>query len=157
MILVFVGAGGSAAVDPELYPTTVEFFNRLPGEIKNDPVFVKVHEFLEERNGKGQPIDIEEVLWNLDELQDYFQISRNTKAIAGWIMAGNRINQFTKNSSDLPNLLAGMFDLAENKIPNLKNKINAQVYNFYATPPDPREAVGLGATPQRNRRDLPNY
>ncbi len=137
MILVFVGAGGSAAVDPEQYPTTVEFFNRLPGEIKNDPVFVKVPEFLEPPKA-GQPIDIEEVLWNLDELQDYFQISRNTKAIAGWIMAGNRINQLI-NAPDLSSLLAGMFDLAENKIPNLKNKINAQVYNFYATPPDPEK------------------
>ena len=138
MILVFVGAGGSAAVDPELYPTTVEFFNRLPGEIKNDPVFVKVHEFLEERNGKGQPIDIEEVLWNLDELQDYFQISRNTKAIAGWIMAGNRINRLIGNAPDLASLLGGMSQL-EPQIQNLKDNINAQVYNFYATNPDPEK------------------
>ena len=35
MILVFVGAGGSAAVDLDQYPTTVEFFESLPGEIKN--------------------------------------------------------------------------------------------------------------------------
>ncbi len=33
MILVFVGAGGSATVDPKQYPTTVEFFSRLPDNI----------------------------------------------------------------------------------------------------------------------------
>ena len=135
MILVFVGAGGSAAVDPEQYPTTVEFFNRLPGDITRDPLFGKVREFLQYKKGE-EPIDIEEVLSNLDELRDYFQISRNSKAIAGWIIAEHRINQLIRNSSDLSNLLNGMFDLAENQIPNLKDRINAQVYQLYAIPPD---------------------
>ena len=135
MILVFVGAGGSAAVDPEQYPTTVEFFNRLPDEIKNDPVFAKVREFLEERKGKGQPIDIEEVLWNLDELQDYFRSSLNANNMAGWMMAGNRINQLIKNAGELSNLRNGMSNLGS-QIQNLKNNINAQVYKFYATPPN---------------------
>ena len=137
MILVFVGAGGSAAVDPEQYPTTVEFFNRLPGDITEDALFIKVSNFLKGRKG-GEPIDIEEVLWNLDELRDYFQISRNTKAIAGWIMAENRINQLINNVGDLSNLRNGMSNWGP-QIQNLKNNINAQVYNFYATNPDPEK------------------
>ena len=138
MILVFVGAGGSAAVDPEQYPTTVEFFNRLPDEIKNDPVFIKVREFLEAQKA-GQPIDIEEVLWNLDELQDYFQASLDTKAVTGWIIEGNRISHLINNTPDLQYLRDGMRDLTGVRIPNLKNRINAQVYNFYATNPDPEK------------------
>ena len=67
MILVFVGAGGSAAVDPEQYPTTVEFFNRLPDDIEEAPLFIQICAFLEIRK-YGQPIDIEEILWTLDEL-----------------------------------------------------------------------------------------
>ena len=137
MILVFVGAGGAAAVDPEQYPTTVEFFNRLPDDITEDPLFVKIHEFLKIKKG-GQPIDIEEVLWNLDELRDYFQTSRNTEAIAGWIMTEHRINQLIENTRDLSNLLNGMSNL-ESQIQNLKDEINAQVYNFYATPPNPEK------------------
>ena len=135
MILVFVGAGGSAAVDPEQYPTTVEFFNRLPDDITGNSVFVKIHEFLKSKKG-GRPIDIEEVLWNLDELRDYFQISRDTKIIAGWIMAEHRINQLIGEAPDLSLLLNGMHDLAATQIQKLKDEINAQVYNFYATPPD---------------------
>ena len=135
MILVFVGAGGSAAVDPELYPTTVEFFNRLPDDIMRDTLFVKICEFLKSKKNK-EPIDIEEILWNLDELRDYFQASRDTKAIAGWIMAEHRINQLIENASNLSHLLNGMQDLVKTQIQNLKDKINAQVYNFYAPPPD---------------------
>ena len=77
MILVFVGAGGSAAVNPDQYPTTVEFFKRLPGDITQEPLFVCIREFLEARKG-GKEIDIEEVLWNLDEFRDYCQASYDT-------------------------------------------------------------------------------
>ena len=99
MILVFAGAGSSAAVDPKQYPTTAEFFNRLPDNIKQDPLFSQVHEFLATQKGE-QPIDIEEILWTLDELRDYCKVSLNTETISGWILEGNRINRLM----DVPNL-----------------------------------------------------
>ena len=34
MILIFAGAGASYSIDKEQYPTTVEFWERLPDEIK---------------------------------------------------------------------------------------------------------------------------
>ena len=134
MILVFVGAGGSAAVEPEQYPTTVEFFNRLPNDIKEDPLFSLVHDFLEIQKDE-QPIDIEEILWTLDELRDYCKVSLNTETIAGWILVGNRINQLMVNASDLSNLLRGMRHLERTQIETLKHKINVLVYDFYATIP----------------------
>ena len=138
MILVFVGAGGSAAVDPEQYPTTVGFFNRLPDDITGDGLFGKVREFLQYKKGE-EPIDIEKILQNLDKLHDYFQESRNTdKGIAGWIMAEHRINQLVGGGPDLSPILSGMSNL-EPQILNLKSKINAQVYRFYAAPPDPEK------------------
>ena len=133
MNLVFVGAGGSAAVNPNQYPTTVEFFKRLPGDITQEPLFVYIREFLEARKGQ-KPIDIEEVLWNLDEFQDYCKVSCDTETIAGWVMA-HRINQLTGAPADLSHLRNGMHTLGETQIKNLKDKINALVYNFYAEPP----------------------
>ena len=65
MILVFAGAGSSAAVDPKQYPTTVEFFNRLPDNIIRDRIFAEVCKFLASQRKEGQPVDIEEVLWGL--------------------------------------------------------------------------------------------
>ncbi len=136
MILVFVGAGGSAAVDREQYPTTVEFFNRLPDGITRNNLFAQVREFLEAQKG-GEPIDIEEVLWNLDELRDYLQASRDPEAVAGWMMSGNRISQLI-GGPDLSPFLRGLPGL-EDRIQNLKSEINTQVYQFYAKAPDPKK------------------
>ena len=93
MILVFVGAGGSAAVDPEQYPTTVEFFNRLPEGITQDPLFILVGEFLRTQKEDGRSIDIEEVLWGLDKLQEYFSLSRDSNTLEGWMMVENRLGR----------------------------------------------------------------
>ena len=134
MILVFVGAGGSAAVDPEQYPTTVEFFNRLPENIKEDSLFFQVCEFLEIQKDE-QSIDIEEILWTLDELRDYCKASLNTETISGWIMEENRIHRLFGNVPDLSHLLSGMRHLEEHQIENLTSNINALVYDFYAPTP----------------------
>lgn len=142
MILVFVGAGGSAAVNSEQYPTTVEFFNRLPDDIKQEPLFIQIHDFLE-AGKKGQPIDIEEILWNLDELREYFKASCDTNAISGWIMADDRIDQLIESGlPELSNLLDGMHQLAEDQIRILKDKINALVYAFYGRHPNDDELTG---------------
>ena len=134
MILVFVGAGGSAAVDPEQYPTTVEFFNRLPNNITRDSLFSLIHEFLEYQKDE-QTIDIEEILWTLDELRDYCETVLNTETISGWLMVGNRINRVIENAPGLSELLNGMRRLEERQIETLKHKINVLVYDFYATIP----------------------
>ena len=52
MILVFVGAGGSAAVDPEQYPTTLRFFEKLPEEIQKNELFVRVADFFRSNLGR---------------------------------------------------------------------------------------------------------
>ena len=134
MILVFVGAGGSAAVDPEQYPTTIEFFNRLPNNITRNSLFSLVHEFLEFQKDE-QTIDIEEILWTLDELRDYCKASLNTETISGWIMEENRIHRVRANVPDLSYLLDGMRHLRDTQIENLKQRINILVYDFYATIP----------------------
>lgn len=138
MILVFVGAGGSAAVDSEQYPTTVEFFNRLPPEITQLPLFKHVCDFLKTQKEDGQRIDIEEVLWRLNDLQNYFSLSRNTNTIAGWSMAENRICQFDSNI--LPGgskpFLGGINNISVNRLTPLQKRINDLVHDFYVERPN---------------------
>ena len=135
MILVFVGAGGSAAVDPEQYPTTIEFFNRLPEEIIQHPLFALVCEFLRTQKEDGQPIDIEEVLWSLDKLQEYFSLSRNPNTLEGWMMTGNRLGRLHANMNASDNILGGMFEIDQNQLVPLQNRINVLVHEFYVEPP----------------------
>ena len=138
MILVFAGAGGSTAVDPEQYPTTVEFFKRLPEDIKQDALFVRINEFLEKRK-KEKSLDIEKILWNLDEIQNYCRMSLDPETIVGWAMEGHLIHHLIPNVPDSSPLRQAMSTLAENQMETLKDRINTQVYNFYATPPDPQK------------------
>ncbi len=135
MILVFVGAGGSAAVDPEQYPTTVEFFSRLPGEIRQDPLFILIYRFLRTQKEDGQPIDIEEMLWSLDKLQEYFSLSRDPNTIEGWMMTGNRLGSLHANMQASSNISAGMFEIYKNQLAPLQNRINALAHEFYVEPP----------------------
>ena len=137
MILVFAGAGSSAAVDSEQYPTTIEFFNRLPDNIKQDSLFAEVCNFLASQKEEGQPVDIEEVLWALDELQDYCSISSDARTMSGWIMRNERINNFIPNLPSIhPQFNGGMSKLI-GRIVALRGQINEQVYKFYRSSPEP--------------------
>ena len=135
MILVFVGAGGSAAVDPKQYPTTVGFFERLPGEIKGDPLFGVVQRFLKSQKREGQPIDVEEVLWSLDKVQEYFSLSRNTNTIEGWVMANDLLGPLDGHMVS-QRILSSMENITETYLTPLQNRINLLVHEFYAAVPD---------------------
>ena len=133
MILVFVGAGGSAAVDPEQYPTTAKFFDRLPKNIIEEPSFIHIHEFLKTRKKAGQPIDIEEVLWTLVELQNYFEESLDTNRIAGWTMEQNRLHRFDE-SIDTHRFCRRMNGF-RSQFTGLIDRINTLVHELYAKRP----------------------
>ena len=135
MILVFVGAGGSAAVDPEQYPTTIKFFERLPEDIMGEPSFIHIHEFLQTQKKAGQPIDIEEVLWTLVELQNYFQWSLNTNRIAGWTMERNRLHRFDEAKDTDSHLLYTRMSQIRSQFTGLINRINTLVHELYAKRP----------------------
>ena len=45
-ITIFAGAGASKAVDPDQYPTTIEFFQNLPSTITDDNLFKSIVGFL---------------------------------------------------------------------------------------------------------------
>lgn len=135
MILLFVGAGGSAAVDPEQYPTTVEFFDRLPAEITETPFFTLVHEFLQTCNEEGQHIDIEKVLWTFEELRHYFVASRDTNKIAGWLMEENRLHRVNNSLPDLNHYVSKMPNF-EVELSQLRDDINVLVHEFYTAEPN---------------------
>ena len=65
MILIFAGAGASKAVSPTTYPTTIEFFEKLPDNIKSNAIFKNLEGYLRQGTPQGAPIDIEEILWTI--------------------------------------------------------------------------------------------
>lgn len=67
-VIVFAGAGASKAVAPDKYPTTEQFFDELPDRVKGNRVFREVLHFVKRDLGPDAVIDIEVILWRLDEL-----------------------------------------------------------------------------------------
>ena len=90
MILVFAGAGSSASVDSKNYPTTIEFFKRLPEDVKNNALYNFIHEFLKAQK-KESLIDIEDVLWTIDDFNRTFDATLNPDSIMGWMMSNNML------------------------------------------------------------------
>lgn len=136
-ILIFAGAGASKAVAPELYPTTVEFFQDLPSNIKRNPLFTRVVEFLKD-SSSNEPIDIELVLWRLQELMEFCSSVKDQESLPGWMLAENRlISALSQNSNQNVGHLIQIASTARQQLTKVIGEINARVYDLYSKlPPD---------------------
>ena len=137
MILVFAGAGGSFAVDEKQYPTTVEFFKRLPKEITDESLFPKVCQFIKDR--KGGAIDIEDMLGALGDIQEIAKKIGDPKNIMAYAMRGGLgpIGGYGEFTSTQEAIRTWERDC----VTPLKDKINEQVYKFYGALPTPEKLV----------------
>lgn len=156
-ILVFAGAGASKAVDPTQFPTTVEFFERLPAEVIDDKYFQFVMRYLSSENGE-RLFDIEHVLWGLQEFYSIFADFQRRKGVLGFCLGQNVLSLansqhgFGHLQNTAPTIAAGFKQVIE--------KINQQVYEFYAAEPSPAELNGNwiklieGLRGERERLDI---
>ena len=133
MILVFVGAGGSAAIDPEQYPDTQGFFDNLPGEIQGDPLFSRVVNFLKGGLGKEQ-IDIEDIMSSLDQFQTWYRAAQNPRTLINWIIQGVDPIGGGSNMSNLDSMEKTFVD-------PLNKKIREHVYKVYGKRPHPGQLL----------------
>ena len=141
MILVFAGAGASAAVDRNQYPTTAEFFARLPSEITNKPWFKAVSEFLVEKY-EDQTVDIEDLLETLREMQDFCKNAHDTSTISGRMLCPteDRLRNIDREGRgnlhrEHRQILIGFLRSDDRSLELLQKEINALVYELYAALP----------------------
>jgi SIR2-like domain len=137
MILVFAGAGASKAVSPENYPTTIEFFERLPDAIRENKTFDLVHSHLLETRA-SDAIDIEHVLWALGDLERFTERATDTTSFPGWIIDSNRINTLMPEHYDFGPARRGLVS-ATNAAKRLASEINRLVYQYYRRAPSKKE------------------
>ena len=138
-IVVFAGAGASKAVNPKQFPTTVEFFERLPKSIVDNKHFDFVMRYLKGSLGERQ-IDIEHVLWGLQEFYSIFSDLQLRKGPLGFALGQNALHLASPsyNFGHLQNaspILAGGFR-------DIIDQINQKVYDFYAEEPSQSELSG---------------
>lgn len=140
MILVFAGAGASRAVDPENYPTTVEFFQKLSPHLKQDTLFANAFSFLQSQGRKDDQADIEQVLWVLEELAQFCKTVNDTKTVAGWFLHASRLvaHQGPQARIDLTSLTQSTSQMV-NLVRDLTHRINVRVYDLYSQEPAPSD------------------
>ncbi|EAT58620.1 SIR2 family protein [Chlorobium ferrooxidans] len=134
-VVVFAGAGASKAVDPKIYPTTVEFFEQLPIEIKENLLFNELLNFLKNQN-ETVSIDIEQVLWHLQEFDKFCSVACDQGKLPGWMLTDHRLSKITKMENHNLQLFKSQSNAALSMIRELMDSINEQVYRFYSEEPN---------------------
>ena len=131
--LVFAGAGASFAVDRDAYPTTVQFYDRLPTNIQEHPLVTGIVKHLPKKFGEGRP-DVEKILWCIGELRDYFNTLNDAHHPASWFIPNNKLPSLVGVSGDT-SAYTGIANRAAHVVGQLSNEISAKVYEFYSQTP----------------------
>jgi hypothetical protein len=131
--IIFAGAGASKAVNPKHYPTTVEFFERLPTKITRAKLFAEAVEFLKTDDPLGV-IDVELVLGVLSELAAFAGATGARRSLAGWLLEQNRIGKLLKTQQNFTPFARALSDLST-LIDQLVRSIHILVYDLYARAP----------------------
>jgi hypothetical protein len=137
--LVFAGAGASRSVSDKKYPTTLQFFQRLPDEIANHDLFRMLIVYLQEMSGADTQIDIEQVLWAADELLAVLKTFNNSKHPFGWSARSYLSRALGAPGADLFANTIPLAASAEARLEALTGKINEQIYALYGTVPEQSE------------------
>ena len=137
MILVFAGAGASAAIDPDQYPTTVEFLERVQPDIESNTWFEHALQFLSTRENSS-PIDIEHILDVLSEMQGYCLKSHDDTTFPGWMLVDNRFTNMVNarimdEQLTIPFLGDFVREMEDERIrlEELQGDIHSLVYQYY--------------------------
>ena len=88
MLVILAGAGASKAVS-DAYPTTVEFLEQLPERVTSRPMYRMMMDHLNSR-AAGAVIDIEDVLFALDEVKAACSAIGDSKTAPGYLFDQNR-------------------------------------------------------------------
>jgi hypothetical protein len=138
MILVFAGAGTSKATSPEKYPTTLDFYRKLPGTIAQMPLFRVVDKYLKRAKGGTEFIDIEEVLWTLEDLRIYAGEFVSGRNLLGAIFQDPELAKIISPSAN-PRVSLEFAASLTNGAFELSKAIDVLVYDLYAQSPTPDE------------------
>ncbi len=120
------------AVNPDQFPTTVEFFKRLPQSITDYPLFRQIFDYIKNQSGSDR-IDIEQVLWELEELRKSLRGLRDRSSIAGYCLDRKNSRHTAGDISfgQLDNGLKAIIQHTE----WLSSEINKLEYDLYSYDP----------------------
>jgi hypothetical protein len=129
-LLIFAGAGASFGVDRELFPTTVQFRENLPDELKNSTLLQYIEAHIS-RTQNISTIDVEHTLWEIGNLITTLEQATNTTNFLSEALQTNQINNAINISTQGNNILNSLNQIKYEAI-QLRDKINSEVYKYYS-------------------------
>lgn len=136
-IIVFAGAGASFAVSRSKYPTTAGFIERFPADLKDDQLIQHLSSHFASKFGDATP-DVEKILWCLEELLAFCELTRNQTSPVSWLIPNNLLSKMVGSNANVSQF-AQVAKLAIGKVKNIRDRINAQLYEVYAETPTAEE------------------
>lgn len=124
-IVVLCGAGASYAVNSTKYPTTVGFEALLPEDIRTNQLYRHIVGIASAQ--QDLPIDIEKVLWRLNEIQRHVAPLLDSNSTIYRAFKGNPLHQIV-GETDAMCQAAGNF---RHHIRTLESNIFRQIYDVY--------------------------
>ena len=125
MILLFAGAGASAAIDANKYPTTIEFYKQLKEEIKSSMGSILegyFNQYISRKENNKKPMDIEEVLGAIKEFKYDLSPCIDNKRISYNFMQNHSI---MRNNNVVP-YIEQLSSLEE----SIQEEVHRAYYNF---------------------------
>lgn len=136
-LTIFAGAGASKAVNSKEFPTTIEFFERLPDEIVSDNLFQFALAFINEVEEPVQ-IDIEMVLWALETLRNDCERLRSANSISGrFFRSAPMVHEIIPRQN--LGALSDFTSASLSRLTTLISRINEVVYDLYGYEPNEAE------------------
>ena len=124
-------------MDSTRFPTTVQFFERLPKKLATDPLVGLLKVRCADKFGPG-PVDVEKILWSLSELEDFFSRVSDRASPVQWVSENNAIQTAVSSQHGI-NQFVHLSSVASARIRSLKEAISALVFDFYSHEPDGSE------------------
>ncbi|UWN50272.1 hypothetical protein ASALC70_02493 [Alcanivorax sp. ALC70] len=131
-VVIFAGAGASKAVSED-YPTTIEFFQKLPDSIKRNKFFVAAEQHIKSQGNEGA-LDIEMILWELQKISTLGQ-TVGGEGFIGWLLSAQRLPKLMEQKVDAA-AVVNLIKKARKDVEELIDRINEYVYHFYGSSPD---------------------
>jgi hypothetical protein len=133
LAVIFAGAGASAAVDHEQYPTTLDFYNRLPAKLKAH----RFNESLRSWLNSESNVDVEIVLWALYELEMFLEALHSAKEFPLFLLRNDHLTQWLKGGTERRSIGNTLRDYPRlmPELTSLRREINDKVHDFYSELP----------------------
>lgn len=129
-LLIFAGAGSSFGVDRDLFPTTVQFRENLPDNLKNNQLLQQIEAYIK-REQVVSTIDIEHTLWEIGKLITNIEHTTKNNSFIRGALETNLINSIV-NIDVSGSVIFNSLNKISNAAIQLQNSINSEVYNNYS-------------------------